>query len=709
MNAQAAYDAGYASGIKGILQNTNYSASSSIQTSYDSGYNAGNQLYIQAFADGYKDASISRARVIDLYPTYAANEYLLAAYYQGYDHYKDAVQTTTLKSEWYARTASTGADRSEAVAKDSQNNIYYGGYTAVASTVYNKTNVNASMGWSATTQTGFIVKQTREGTSQWASRFTSSSTVGRVYSIVCDSSDNVYSYGVFNGTLTLYDSSGVAYGTTLAATSSTNSAFLVKHNSAGKIQWVTRIVPSASTGVVTAATIAYDATTDTICVNGSYSDTSVTQSSIFVYNSSGTIHDTLSYSSTNSSFLIKYSTSGACQWAAAVKQPQLQNMIPTTNGLIAYLDPANPNSYSGVGATMTSLVGSVTGTLRGSYTYANGTMRLNNTSATFGSNNATLQLNSSITFRTISMWVYIHSMPADFTYLLDCRAGATDAYIFRDINFPSYNIGAFWNGGTLYKNGSSAQSLTWSNIQTFGSWQHITVISPSLTGTDDITFFGGNNLTNGLNCTFGPIQVYNRVLTEAENLANYNATKSRFIVDVSNIPIPTTSGLVAYFDPANAVSYPGSDTTMKSLVGSATGTLGGAYSYSGGTIRLTNTSATLTANTAYFVLTSSVTYRTISLWVYIHSLPTSAMMIDARYTGSDSYVYNHGLQIVGVFSGGTLYKNGGSAIALTAANVFTTGAWQHLTFVTTSSITGSNLTFFNNLLIPPAASSGKWS
>jgi hypothetical protein len=62
------------------------------------------------------------------------------------------------------------------------------------------------------------------------------------------------------------------------------------------------------------------------------------------------------------------------------------------------------------------------------------------------------------------------------------------------------------------------------------------------------------------NGRFGIWQVYNTALTDAQVLSNYNST----LPTIVNF---TTDGLVLYYDPSSASSYPGSGTTITDLSG----------------------------------------------------------------------------------------------------------------------------------------------
>lgn len=156
------------------------------------------------------------------------------------------------------------------------------------------------------------------------------------------------------------------------------------------------------------------------------------------------------------------------------------------------------------------------------------TIRLVNNNDTASSNRSYLQLSSVSSITTVSIWYYQHSNVPPYAFLLDMRTGGSGGWIYSDLATPSNQTGSNWSTGTLYKNGGSSQSITWSNIQTVGSWQNITVIA-NTAATDDITMFCKHTLdTEGLDVTFGPILVYNRAITEAENLENFNAIVGRY-------------------------------------------------------------------------------------------------------------------------------------------------------------------------------------
>ena len=209
-----------------------------------------------------------------------------------------------------------------------------------------------------------------------------------------------------------------------------------------------------------------------------------------------------------------------------------------SSGLIAYFNPNNPTSYSGSGATLTSLVGSTVGTLSGTYSYSNGTIRLTNTSATPTSNVSRLDLTSLGNIRTISLWVYIHSKNAPWRYLLDGRIGTSNGFIY------SNGVGTDWAGSVYYTENGNVYPLTSANmtafLETTGVWKQLTIISNS-TFTDDLTFFAAYGGSEGLDCSFGPILIYNRVLTRAEQIQNFYAPEHAFLASLMTLYSPNVA------------------------------------------------------------------------------------------------------------------------------------------------------------------------
>jgi hypothetical protein len=192
------------------------------------------------------------------------------------------------------------------------------------------------------------------------------------------------------------------------------------------------------------------------------------------------------------------------------------------DGLVVYLDAANPKSYPGSGATINNLIkNNVTAELVGDYSFSDGTIRLNNNSSDRLLNTTHIQLSSVSSITTVSLWFFIHSIVAT-RYLLDKRTGGSSGFI------TNAGIGSNWSTGNLYANGGSSQSITWSNVETpIGVWKNITVIA-NTPSTDDMNLFSRFSDNEGLDVTFGIAMIYNRVLSQEENRKNFEAFRGRY-------------------------------------------------------------------------------------------------------------------------------------------------------------------------------------
>lgn len=205
--------------------------------------------------------------------------------------------------------------------------------------------------------------------------------------------------------------------------------------------------------------------------------------------------------------------------------PTSANYYVNTDGLTVWVDPNNASSYPGSGSVVTDLVSGASHSMVGSYTYSASGMRLNNTNLTVGASNVSnLRLASTSNIKTVSLWFYNHGTTSTNRFLLDGRTGSSEAYL-------SGAIGTDWSTGTLYTNGGTSQSITFSNFGLdaipSGKWVNKTLIA-NKSFTDDLTLFGRYTNVEGANVTIGVVLVYNRVLTEAENRANYDSLRIRY-------------------------------------------------------------------------------------------------------------------------------------------------------------------------------------
>jgi len=201
---------------------------------------------------------------------------------------------------WAARAGSAGADIGYGIVTDSGSNVYVTGQYTGTMTLYNSSGTTFSNTLGTLTGSDvFIAKYNGfTGDVTWAAR--AGSAGGDVgYGITTDPGSNVYVTGYYNGTMTLYNSSGTAFSNTLGSLGS-NDIFISKYSGiTGDVTWVGR---AGSVG----SDIGYGIATDlgsNVYVGGQYFGT------LTLYNSDTTsFANTLAPTSTNNSFLAKYDT-----------------------------------------------------------------------------------------------------------------------------------------------------------------------------------------------------------------------------------------------------------------------------------------------------------------------------------------------------------------------------------------------------------------
>jgi hypothetical protein len=223
-----------------------------------------------------------------------------------------------------------------------------------------------------------------------------------------------------------------------------------------------------------------------------------------------------------------------------------------TSGLVLCLDAANGESYPGSGTAWTDLSGNGNnGTLvngpvfegagLGSISFDGVDDRMNSLSGTFFTDPSTESI-------TISIWMYI---PSDAVWSNGNRGtifgkGAT-AGSFGLVRSVTDNQVQFWIRGITSGNGGGITSInrdewvnivgTWSNsissIYKNGIFQNSSTLS-IVGGLDTSLYYIGlainfsGSTGNFFKGSVSQLSIYNRALSAAEILQNYNATKGRY-------------------------------------------------------------------------------------------------------------------------------------------------------------------------------------
>ncbi len=213
-----------------------------------------------------------------------------------------------------------------------------------------------------------------------------------------------------------------------------------------------------------------------------------------------------------------------------------------TDGLVFYVDAGNEDSYAGSGTTWSDLIGSNDGALTNGPTYNSG--------------NA-----GSIVFDGINDHVYLaeNSMSypntsSDFTLsmFLKTTNGSSNKVIFQQEN--GGGTGRSWLGLAAdtdrfycYLGGSRLEltSITVSDNTIYnaivkydsgvlhigynGVWAQSSTRSIDENATGNFILGAGKSITNPMDGNIYTVSIYDRALSSAEVLQNYNALKNRFV------------------------------------------------------------------------------------------------------------------------------------------------------------------------------------
>ena len=218
------------------------------------------------------------------------------------------------------------------------------------------------------------------------------------------------------------------------------------------------------------------------------------------------------------------------------------NPSVVTNGLVLYVDAANPKSYPGSGTTWYDLSkGNNNGTLVGGVTHTSNYFDFDGTDDVIEMGDAD---NFSFTNNIFSMnmWVYFDTLAADqgvigkrgWEYSVHTIANSSTLYFYCwsqagsnvYLNASSIAASTWYNfcwtaDGTnsiLYRNGSSVSTNTKTSLSMSNTAVQLTVGRGGQSST-------GNAFMNG---RVGNVSMYNRALTADEIAQNFNATRGRY-------------------------------------------------------------------------------------------------------------------------------------------------------------------------------------
>jgi hypothetical protein len=265
-----------------------------------------------------------------------------------------------------------------------------------------------------------------------------------------------------------------------------------------------------------------------------------------------------------------------------------------TNGLILNLDASWPTSFSGTSTWFDLSPSGKNAALTNGPTLSTdngGSVQFDGTND-YATINQTLTTPITITgfvkynnqSQPYNMW--INSYPHPVLGISLNRTGGGQIYVYigngsgwqgqPGIISSTNMLANTWYHLTYVSNGSS--STFYLNGVNVGS----SIYSPS--GWGSKYYLGWIEVATGeyLNGNIGNTQVYNRALSPAEIMQNFNAQGYRFGYSADTI---VTSGLVFNFDAGDGMSYPGTGTTVYNIsnAGGYNGTLTNGATWSAGT------------------------------------------------------------------------------------------------------------------------------
>ena len=250
-----------------------------------------------------------------------------------------------------------------------------------------------------------------------------------------------------------------------------------------------------------------------------------------------------------------------------------------------------------------------------------------------------------------------------------------------------YHIAGTYDGTTItqYVNGSSNTTLNYTGTSQSGG-------EIRLMRRWDGTVTSGNLVDGDL----GIARIYDRALSAAEILQNYNAQSARFV-----IPTIVTDNLVMQLDASDTDSYSGSGTTWTDISGNGNdGTISGASwsSTDGGIFDFDGINdSVLIADTADLRLNTSQ-QKTIQVWVKFDTLPALNTQVPVFGKLSSSFGFDG--YWGGLFSNGGVVRcvtNGTSVQRISNSTLtVSTNTWYLLTFISQITSTANTTKVYIN-------------
>ena len=220
------------------------------------------------------------------------------------------------------------------------------------------------------------------------------------------------------------------------------------------------------------------------------------------------------------------------------------NNIIVSDGLVFYIDAANPRSYSGTGLTANGLVGGIGATLINGVGFTssnNGSFIFDGTNDYIAAPGTNFPLSNSP--RTLNIWFYTKSSTwtADTNNLFWYGTAGSTRQSFG-VDFGTYPTMEFYSWGDDINWNSFGPQEGWKNVQvtydgntTCRVYEAGILVTTKTLGAQlntvlstDVQIGAITYVPGYFDSNISQVSMYNRALSATEILQNYNATKGRY-------------------------------------------------------------------------------------------------------------------------------------------------------------------------------------
>jgi len=227
---------------------------------------------------------------------------------------------------------------------------------------------------------------------------------------------------------------------------------------------------------------------------------------------------------------------------------------PNPDGLILEFDAANKNSYAGTGSTWYGLISSKNAAFVNSPTYivrSGGGFDVDGIGTNYF-NLDSLVSTINLSAGTVGGWVRFNTAPSNVNYVFVSfggnAAGGGFLLIYtglgglnRGLTFqafggtisPNVDVGIDYNSSSIYAGKDIYMIATWTTSEAKfyinGELKATSSNNAALPSQSTFRISSENGRTRGVNGTVYSFILYNRALSAAEILQNYNAAKGRYL------------------------------------------------------------------------------------------------------------------------------------------------------------------------------------